>query len=93
MGYFAYPYLEWARTYQCDGAFFHPLLTCRTATNHLILAQDRLLNKVKVPSMIAEGDIVDTKLFDHADTMRKADVLEEMMDHSRDVRQKEGLEW
>jgi hypothetical protein len=52
-----------------------------------------LLNKVKVPSMIAEGDIVDTKLFDHADTMRKADVLEEMMDHYRDVRQKEGLEW
>jgi benzoyl-CoA reductase/2-hydroxyglutaryl-CoA dehydratase subunit BcrC/BadD/HgdB len=93
MGYFAYPYLEWARTYQCDGAFFHPLLTCRTATNHLILAQDRLLNKAKVPSMIAEGDIVDTKLFDHADAMRKAKVLEEMMDHYKDVRRKEGLEW
>ena len=93
MGYFSYPYLEWARTYQCDGAFFHPLLTCRTATNHLILAQDRLLTKLKVPSMIAEGDIVDTKLFDHADTMRKAEVLEEMMDHYRDVRRKEGLEW
>ena len=93
MGYFAYPYLEWARTYQCDGGLFHPLLTCRTATNHLILAQDRLLNKLDVPSLIAEGDIVDLKLFDYADTMRKAVVLEEMMDHYKKVRQEKGLEW
>lgn len=93
MGYFAYPYLEWVRTYQCDGALFHPLLTCRTATNHLILAQDRLLNKMHVPSLIAEGDIVDLKLFDYADTMRRAVVLEEMMDHYKKVRREKGLEW
>jgi benzoyl-CoA reductase subunit B len=93
MGYFAYPYLEWAKTYQCDGGLFHPLLTCRTATNHLILAQDRLLNKLHVPSLIAEGDIVDLKLFDYADTMRKAVVLEEMMDHYKQVRQEKGFEW
>jgi benzoyl-CoA reductase/2-hydroxyglutaryl-CoA dehydratase subunit BcrC/BadD/HgdB len=93
MGYFAYPYLEWARTFQCDGGLFHPLLTCRTATNHLILAQDRLLNKLHVPSLIAEGDIVDLKMFDYADTMRKAVVLEEMMDHYKKVRQEKGFEW
>jgi hypothetical protein len=93
MGYFAYPYLEWARTYQCDGGLFHPLLTCRTATNHLVLAQDRLLNKLHVPSLVAEGDIVDLKLFDYADTMRKAVVLEEMMDHYKKVRQEKGFEW
>ncbi len=93
MGYFAYPYIEWARTFQCDGALFHPLITCRTATNHLILAQDRLLSKWNVPAMIAEGDIVDLNLFDYADTMRKAEVLEEMMDHHKKVRQERGLEW
>ncbi len=93
MGYFAYPYLEYARDYQCDGALLHPLLTCRTATNHLMLVQDRLLNKLKIPSLVAEGDIVDLKLFDHADTMRKAETLEEMMDHYRGVRREEGLEW
>ena len=93
MGYFAYPYLEYARDYQCDGALLHPLLTCRTATNHLMLVQDRLLNRLKIPSLVAEGDIVDLKLFDHADTMRKAETLEEMMDHYRGVRQEEGLEW
>ena len=93
MGYFAYPYLEWARTYQCDGAMLHPLLTCRTATNHLMLVQDRLLSKLKVPSLVAEGDIVDLKLFNHADTMRKAEALEEMMDYYKEERRKEGLEW
>ena len=91
MGYFAYPYLEYARTYQCDGALFHPLLTCRTATNHLMLTQDRLLNKLKVPSLIAEGDIVDLKLFNHADTMRKAEAFEEMMDYYKEERRKVGL--
>ena len=93
MGYFAYPYLEWARTYQCDGAFLHPLLSCRTATNHLTLVQDRLLNKLKVPSLVVEGDIVDLKLFNHADTMRKAEVFEEIMDHYKRERREEGLEW
>ena len=92
MGYFAYPYIEYARTYQCDGALLHPLLTCRTATNHLMLVQDRLMKKLKVPSLYVEGDIVDLKLFNHADTMRKAEALEEMMDYYKDVRRKEGLE-
>jgi len=93
MGYFAYPYLEFARDYQCDGALLHPLLSCRTATNHLILVQDRLLNALKVPSLIAEGDIVDLKLFNHAETMRRAEAFEEIMDNYKKRRKEEGMEW
>ncbi len=92
-GYFAYPYLEYAKEYQCDGALLHPLITCRTATNHLYLVQDRLMKKYKVPSLIVEGDIVDLKLFDPADTLRKAEAFEETMEHNRELRKKEGLEW
>ena len=92
-GYFAYPYLEYAREYRCDGALFHPLITCRTATNHLYLAQDRLIKTLKVPSLIVEGDIVDLKLFDPEDAMRKAEAFEETMEHNRDVRKKEGFDW
>ena len=92
MGYFAYPYLEWARSYQCDGAMLHPLLTCRTATNHLMLLQDRL-NRLKVPSLVAEGDIVDLKLFDHADTMRRAETFEEIMDHYKAERKEKEFGW
>ena len=93
MAYFAYPYLEYARTYQCDGALLHPLLTCRTATNHLTLVQDRLLATLKVPSLVAEGDIVDLKLFNHAETMRRAEAFEEIMDGCRRERQAAGMEW
>ncbi len=92
-GYFAYPYLEFARDYQCDGAFLHPLLTCRTASNHLMLVQDRLQQKLKVPSLVVEGDIVDLKLFDPANALRKAEAFEETMEHYRKLRQAEGFGW
>ena len=93
MGYMAYPCLEHAKEYKCDGAFLHPLLSCRSATNHLLLVQDRLLNKLKVPSLMVEGDIVDLKLFNHADAIKKAEVFEETMDYYKKVRLEEGLEW
>ena len=93
MGYFAYPYLEFARDYKCDGILLHPLLTCRTATNHLILVQDRLMKKLKVPSLVVEGDIVDLKLFDPVAALRKAETFEETMDHYKRMRKEEGFEW
>lgn len=93
MGYFAYPYLEFAKDYQCDGILLHPLLTCRTATNHLILVQDRLMKKLKVPSLVVEGDIVDLKLFDPAAALKKAETFEETMNHYKRVRKEEGFGW
>jgi benzoyl-CoA reductase/2-hydroxyglutaryl-CoA dehydratase subunit BcrC/BadD/HgdB len=93
MGYFAYPYLEYVRDWQCDGILLHPLLTCRTATNHLMLIQDRLMKKLKVPSLVIEGDIVDLKLFDPDDALKRAEVFEDIMEHYRRVRKEEGLEW
>jgi len=92
-GYFAYPYLEYAKDYKCDGAFLHPLLTCRTATNHLMLVHDRLMKKLNVPSLVVEGDIVDLKLFDPVDAMRKAETFEEIMDHYKKVRREKGFDW
>ena len=92
-GYFAHPYLELAREYQCDGAFLHPLITCRTATNHLIVVQDQLVKKLNIPSLLIEGDIVDLNLFDPVEALRKAETFEETMDHYKRVRQEEGLQW
>jgi len=92
-GYFAHPYLEFAREYQCDGIFLHPLLTCRTATNHLMIVQDQAMKRLKVPSLVVEGDIVDLKLFDPADAMRKAETFEETMDHYKKVRKEAGFNW
>ena len=92
-GYFEHPYIEYAREYKCDGAFLHPLLTCRTATNHLLVVQDQLMKRLKVPSIIIEGDIVELNLFDPAGALRKAETFEETMDHYKEVRRKEGFDW
>lgn len=93
MGYFAYPYLEWSRDYQFDGLLLHPLLTCRTATTHLILLQDMLMKRLKIPSFIVEGDIVDLELFNPSDALNKAEAFEETMDYYKGLRKEEGLEW
>ena len=92
-GYFAYPYLEYVRDYQCDGVVLHPLLSCRTATNHLMMVRDRLMKKLKVPSLVIEGDIVDLKLFDPARALSQAEAFEETMDHYKKLRKEAGLGW
>ncbi len=92
-GYFAHPYVEMARQYRVDGILLHPLLTCRTATNHLLVVQDRLLKELKVPAMVMEGDSVDLKLFNPADALRKAEAFEETMVHYRTVRKEAGFDW
>ncbi len=92
-GYFAHPYLEMVREYRCDGILLHPLLTCRTATNHLTMVQNQLMEQFKVPSLVVEGDIVDLNLFDPADALRRAETFEETMNHYREVRKKAGFDW
>jgi hypothetical protein len=46
-----------------------------------------------VPSLVVEGDIVDTRLFDPVGALKKAEAFEETMDHCREVRHDAGLEW
>lgn len=81
------------REFQCDGAFLHPLLTCRAFTAPLYLYQKQLMDTYKVPSLILEGDIVDLNLFDPVGGLKKAEVFEQIMDYYREVRKKEGLSW
>ena len=93
MGFLGYPNLEYAKEYKLDGFFLHPLLSCRAASAHLWYVQDRLMQKLKVPSLLIEGDIVDVRMFDLADALKKAEAFEEIMDHYKKVRREEGMEW
>jgi len=77
--------------YQCDGALLHPLLSCRASTIDLMYLKERLMGKLKVPSLVLDGDIVDLKVFDADDGLRKAEVFEEVMEHYRILRRGEGL--
>jgi benzoyl-CoA reductase/2-hydroxyglutaryl-CoA dehydratase subunit BcrC/BadD/HgdB len=81
------------REFKCDGAFLHPMLTCRAFTAPLFLYQKQIMDVYKVPSLILEGDIVDLTLFDPVAGLKKAEAFEEIMDYYKDVRKKEGLDW
>jgi len=92
-GSFAYPYLKYAREWKCDGAFLHPLISCRSASTHLPYVSNVLMERLKVPSLTIEGDIVDLRLFDPEDAISKAEPFEETMEHYRRIRRQEGLDW
>jgi benzoyl-CoA reductase/2-hydroxyglutaryl-CoA dehydratase subunit BcrC/BadD/HgdB len=92
-GYMGYSYVHWAKEFKVDGAFLHPLVTCRSASTHLGYVREALEKEVNVPSLWIEGDIVDASLFDPEDAMRKAEAFEESMDHYREKRKKAGFDW
>lgn len=89
----AYPYLKYAREWKCDGAFLHPLISCRSASTHLPYVADMLMEELKVPSLSIEGDIVDLRLFNPEDALARAEPFEEAMEHYRKIRKQEGFDW
>jgi len=79
--------------YQVDGVVLHVLLTCRATSAGLNLLQKRILDVLKVPSLVIEGDIIDASAFNAAEALRKAEAFEETMDHYRKVRKELGMPW
>jgi benzoyl-CoA reductase/2-hydroxyglutaryl-CoA dehydratase subunit BcrC/BadD/HgdB len=92
-GAFAYPYLKYAREWKCDGAMLHSVISCRSASTHLPYVANMLMEKLKVPSLSIEGDMVDLRLFNPEDALAKAEPFEETMGHYRRVRKQEGFDW
>ncbi len=86
-------YYNWAREYKADGFITHSLISCRAATFWLTHTANVLKETLHIPTMNIEGDIVDLTLFDPDEALKNAQAFEDSMDHYRDVRQKEGLDW
>ena len=51
------------------------------------------MKKMNVPSLSIEGDIVDLRLFNPEDALGKAEPFEETMEHFKQIRNQEGLDW
>ncbi len=92
-GALAYPYLKYVREWKCDGALLHPLISCRSASTHLPYVANLIMERLKVPSLTIEGDIVDLRLFDPEDAIARAEPFEETMEYYRRVRKQEGFDW
>ena len=85
--------LDWAEQYKVDGYLAHPLRSCRPATYSLLDIKNLLQDVVKVPGVVIEGDIVDLRVFNEEDAIDRMGTFTETMDHFREVRQEEGLDW
>jgi len=82
-----------ARDYQLDGMILHTAITCRMTSCRVGMAQHQFMKTYKVPSLLVYGDMVDSRVFDMEDFMRKAEVFEEAMDYYKKERAKEGYSW
>ncbi|MDO8687258.1 MAG: 2-hydroxyacyl-CoA dehydratase family protein [Dehalococcoidales bacterium] len=82
-----------ARHFKSDGVLLWRSYTCRPASGNQQLYMAQLLETAKIPSMVYETDMCDPRLFDMADFLKKAEAFEETMEHYREVRKKEGMDW
>ena len=86
-------YLGAAHEYKADGLLCHPLMSCRPATYTLNMYKNVLEEKVKVPGVVIEGDIVDLRVFNQAEALSTMEAFTETMDHYRTERKEAGLPW
>jgi benzoyl-CoA reductase subunit B len=92
-GFFMAPYLQFAEDYQADGLFAHPLMSCRPATYTLLNTKNVLEEKLKVPGVVVDGDIIDLRVFNEEEAFSKMEAFVETMDHYRELRKEAGLAW
>lgn len=90
--YFSANYLQWAKDYRVDGFMLHPLMSCRPATYTLMQARNRLEEKLMVPGVVINGDIIDLRVFNPEEAYSKIEAFTETMDHYREIRSKANMD-
>ena len=91
--FFTGPYLQYAEDYKADGLLAHPLMSCRPATYTLLHTKNALEEKLKVPGVVVDGDIIDLRVFNEEEAFSKMEAFVETMDHYRELRKDEGMAW
>jgi benzoyl-CoA reductase/2-hydroxyglutaryl-CoA dehydratase subunit BcrC/BadD/HgdB len=91
--FFMGAYLQYAEDYRADGLVAHPLMSCRPATYTLLHTKNILEERLKVPGVVMEGDIVDLRVFNEEEAFSKMEAFLETMDHYRGLRKKAGMSW
>ena len=86
-------YLKMARDFKADGFFLHPLISCRAASCSLRSVQHFEMERLDIPSLWVEGDIIDKRVFNPQEVLARAEAFEQTMDHYRKVRKAKGLDW
>jgi benzoyl-CoA reductase/2-hydroxyglutaryl-CoA dehydratase subunit BcrC/BadD/HgdB len=92
-GYIMTPPLQWAEEYKADGIFCHALMSCRPATYTLLHQRNMMEEKLMVPGVVVDGDIVDERVFNEKEALSKVEAFVETMDYYRERRKAAGMAW
>ena len=87
------PFVVDARDYQLDGVLMQTAVTCRMTSCRTGLTIWRLMNEAKVPVLLYYGDMIDERLTDVDELLRRCEAFEETMDHYKEERKKAGMSW
>jgi hypothetical protein len=85
--------LRAAPEYKADGIICHPLRSCRPATYELLSTKNILEEKLKIPGVMIDGDIVDFRVFNEEEALSKMEAFVETMDNYREQRKKAEMPW
>jgi hypothetical protein len=55
--------------------------------------KNTLENKLKIPGVVIDGDIIDLRVFNEKEAFSKMEAFVETMDHYREERKKAGIAW
>lgn len=91
--FFMGAYLQYAQDYRADGLFAHPLMSCRPATYTLLHTKNLLEDRLKVPGVVVDGDIIDLRVFNEGEAFSKIEAFVETMEHYRELRKEAGMDW
>lgn len=84
---FVQAYLDWARDFKCDGAVMHDIIGCRSNTLRHRHAQNVLMEKARIPTLIIESDQVDWRVWSDARIKRQIDSFMDTLDYYKRIRQ------
>jgi benzoyl-CoA reductase/2-hydroxyglutaryl-CoA dehydratase subunit BcrC/BadD/HgdB len=86
-------YLKVSREYKVDGLFLHSLISCRASSCNLRTMQYWEQEKLDVPCMYVDGDIIDKRVFNPASVLAQAEAFEQTMEHHKTIRKDKGFDW
>ncbi|MGD9373408.1 MAG: hypothetical protein PVF14_18425, partial [Desulfobacterales bacterium] len=67
--------------------------SCRPATYTLLHTRNMLQDKLHVPGVVIDGDIIDLRVFNEEEAFSKMEAFVETMDYNRELRKEAGLAW
>lgn len=69
------PMMEMVRNFEADGVVYHPIKSCRTVSTGLADSRRALMDKMDIPSLFIESDMMDRRVVSEAQLKNRIDAF------------------